>query len=131
MRLLKKFLYLLKLAVVILTIGFFVNNFTQYKNGYKLSDFENTIYRTKDKKNYIAFGYNGENITIFYKDERIQIDEIEKSDGVFVLLDNESVDGETITTKYKIGVISKDKIYLKNSNCYFYSERMFVVNNDD
>ena len=118
MKRLKKILYLTTMALVILTIGYFVFSYTQINSNIKQEVFMHEFYRTKANNGFVSFG-TFKNTVICYEDNYYFIDKVTYDKGIFTL---ENRDNEEI---YKIGVIDKDTIYLSDFNTYFYNIKLF------
>ena len=56
MKKVQNFLYLSILAVVIITIGFFISSFSGFTNKIESNYFKYSFYRTKDESGFISFG---------------------------------------------------------------------------
>lgn len=118
MKRLKKILYLTTMAVVILTIGYFVFAYSQINTGIKQEEFMHEFYRTKANNGFVSFG-SFKNTVICYDDLYYFIDKVSYDKGIFTL---ENRDNEKI---YKISVIDKDTIYLSDFNTYFFNIKLF------
>ncbi len=118
MKLLKKVSYIALLAIVSLTIGYFVYCFTQINGSVDQEVFKQQFFRTKDEKGFVSFG-SFKNTVICYDDVYYFINDLTYDNGIFTLQnrDNEEV--------YKIVVIDEDTIYSSDFNSYFYNIILF------
>ena len=109
-----KIAYFALLAVVLLTIGYFITSCTQFNRTLKQEAFINGYYQTKNTDDFISFG--DFNNTVLCVDEQFYfINEVNYDKGIFTLVNN--VNEKT----FKVGVINKDVIYFLELNTYFYN----------
>lgn len=115
MKTIKKILYLIIIAVVLITLGYFVTSFTQFKGNIEQETFKNAFFRTKDESGFVSFG-SFKNTVLCVNDNYYFISEVSYDNGIFILKDKNIEE-----TYYKLGVVSEDIIYSSDFNTYFYN----------
>ena len=118
MKSIKKILYLTLIAVVSLTIGYFVSSYTQFNGSIKQEVFLHGFYRTKANNGFVSFG-SFKNTVLCYSDTYYFISNVEYDKGIFTLQNRDNEE------KYKLGVIDNDTIYSADFNTYFYNITLF------
>lgn len=115
MKTIKKLLYLIIIAVVFITIGYFVTSFTQFNGNIEQEVFRNSFFRTKDESGFISFG-SFKNTVLCVNGNYYFISDVNYDNGIFLLKDKNVEEAY-----YKIGVVSEDIIYSSDFNTYFYN----------
>lgn len=114
-----KIAYFALLAVVLLTIGYFISSCTQFNRSLKQEAFINGYYQTKNTDDFISFGDFNNTVLCFDK-QFYFINEVNYDKGIFTLVNN------TNEKTFKVGVINKDIIYFLELNTYFYNIDLWV-----
>lgn len=114
MKRIKKIFYFVILAVVFLTIGYFISAYTQFNRSIKEEVFMYGYYQTRDTSDFISFG-DFKNTVLCVKQKFYFISDVSYDKGIFTLIDS------TNDKAYKIGVIDSDIIYSLDFNIYFYN----------
>ena len=115
MKTIKKILYLVIIAVVFITIGYFVSSYNQINTKIKIDVFQYEFYRTKSEDGFISFG-SFKNTVLCVNNNYYFISDVNYDNGIFLLKDKQQEN-----TYYKLGVVNKDIIYSSDFNTYFYN----------